>query len=122
VKIRTQRGIRVPSAHEGCSKRYGFGRLALRFKADLSRPFQTFSIVLRRCSGVMLAHLNFASLEAAMFFGPFFFLGPQRARAAARIRSLRFFFDTFAQRLSAPRRPPSLCARLTCFFFSKPQV
>ena len=70
----------------------------------------------------MLAHFNLASFEAAAFFWGFFFFGPQRARAAARISSLRFFFDTFAQRLSAPRRPPSLCARLTCFFFGKPQV
>jgi len=98
------------------------GRFKFRASCELVRPFQTFLIAFRRCSAVIFAHLSFASFEAATFFTGFFFFGPHRARAAALISFLRCFADTFDQRLAAPRRPPSLWAMLTCFFFGKPQV
>jgi len=122
MEASTQCGIRASFACEGCSRNYDRGRLPFCFEAGFSRPFQVASIASRRCCSVVFAHLSFASFEAAMFFGDFFFFGPHRARAASLISLLRSFADTFAQRLAAPRRPPSLWAILTGFFFGKPQV
>jgi len=86
------------------------------------RPFLTRSIALRRSSGVNFSHRVFASCDAAGFFGGAFFFGPQRARAAVLISSLRSSDDTSDHRFSAPFRPPALCRLLADFFGRKPKV
>lgn len=93
------------------------------FRFDLPRCFRTRASSVFRCSGVNFSQRIFAKPEASGFFVAGFFGGPQRARAAARINSLRCSGDTLAQRFFAPLRPPSLCLLLlTDFFERNPKV
>lgn len=92
------------------------------FRFDLPRCLRTRANSDFRCSGVNLSQRIFANPDASGFFAAGCFGGPQRARAAARINSLRSCGEILAQRFFAPLRPPSLWLLLTDFFEGNPKV
>lgn len=89
---------------------------------DFPRCLRTLASSFLRCSGVNFTQRIFANPDASGFFAAAFFGGLQRARAAARISSLRSSGDTLAHRFFAPLRPPSLCFLLTDFFEGNSKV